>query len=88
MRGFGDTQVDLTLKGRQFKLRERLFRRERFFNILTTPNFGSPINYLSSPPLFGQSTRCWGHRREAAARVGGLNPLYQIGGPALGATGP
>jgi hypothetical protein len=57
LRGFDATQVDLTL-GRQFKLHERLSLQARadFINIFNHPNFGSPINYLSSP-LFGQSTQ-------------------------------
>ena len=39
------------------KLRERLALQARAvpFNIFNHPNFGSPINYLSSP-LFAQST--------------------------------
>jgi hypothetical protein len=77
LRGFGATQVDLTLR-RQFRLRERLSLQARadFFNIFNHPNFGPPINYLSSP-LFGQSTQMLG----ASLGNGGLNPLYQIGGP-------
>jgi hypothetical protein len=81
LRGFGATQVDLTLR-RQFKLRERLSLQARadFFNILNHPNFGSPINYLSSP-LFGQSTQMLGASLGSGGQNGGLNPLYQIGGP-------
>jgi hypothetical protein len=43
LRGFGATQVDLTLR-RQFKLHERLTLQARadFFNIFNHPNFGSP----------------------------------------------
>jgi hypothetical protein len=87
LRGFGATQVDLTLR-RQFKLRERLSLQARadFFNIFNHPNFGSPINYLSSP-LFGQSTQILGTSLGSGGQSGGLNPLYQIGGPSLGATG-
>jgi hypothetical protein len=56
LRGFGVTQVDLTLR-RQFKLREGLSLKTRadFFNIFNHPNIGNPINYLT-PPQFGQST--------------------------------
>jgi Carboxypeptidase regulatory-like domain/TonB dependent receptor len=81
LRGFGATQVDLTLR-RQFKLRERLSLQARadFFNIFNHPNFGSPINYLSSP-LFGQSTQMLGASLGSGGQSGGLNPLYQIGGP-------
>ncbi|HME10760.1 MAG TPA: hypothetical protein VKG25_27135 [Bryobacteraceae bacterium] len=81
LRGFGATQIDLTLR-RQFKLRERLALQARadFFNIFNHPNFGSPINYLSSP-LFGQSTQMLGASLGSGGQSGGLNPLYQIGGP-------
>jgi hypothetical protein len=81
LRGFGATQVDLTLR-RQFKLHERLSLQARadLFNIFNHPNFGSPINYLSSP-LFGQSTQMLGASLGSDGQNGGLNPLYQIGGP-------
>jgi len=80
LRGFGATQVDLTLR-RQFQLRERLALQARadLFNIFNHPNFGSPINYLSSP-LFGQSTQMLGASLGSGGQNGGLNPLYQIGG--------
>ena len=87
LRGFGATQVDLTLR-RQFKLRERLSLQARadLFNIFNHPNFGPPINYLSSP-LFGQSTQMLGASLGSGGQNGGLNPLYQIGGPRSAATG-
>ncbi len=81
LRGFGTTNVDLTLR-RQFKIRERLALQARadLFNIFNHPNFGSPINYLSSPQ-FGQSTQMLGASLGSGGQSGGLNPLYQIGGP-------
>jgi len=81
LNGFGVTQVDLTLR-RQFKLRERLSLQARadFFNIFNHANFGPPVNYLSSP-LFGQSTQMLGASLGGGGQNGGLNPLYQIGGP-------
>jgi hypothetical protein len=81
LRGFGAANVDLTLR-RQFKLRERfsLQARADLFNIFNHPNFGSPINYMSSP-LFGQSTQMLGASLGSGGQNGGLNPLYQIGGP-------
>ena len=81
LRGFGAADVDLTLR-RQFKLRERLALQARadLFNIFNHPNFGSPINYLSSPQ-FGQSTQMLGASLGSGGQNGGLNPLYQIGGP-------
>jgi hypothetical protein len=80
LRGFGATNVDLTLR-RQFTVRERISLQARadFFNIFNHPNFGSPINYLSSP-LFGQSTQMLGASLGSGGQNGGLNPLYQIGG--------
>ena len=77
--GFGATQVDLTLR-RQFKLRERLSLQARadFFNIFNHPNFGNPVNYLSSPQ-FGQSTQMLGTSLGTGSQ-GGLSPLFQIGG--------
>ena len=81
LRGFGATQVDLTLR-RQFKIYERLSLQARadFFNIFNHANFGPPTNYLTSP-LFGQSTQMLGASLGAGGQNGGLNPLYQIGGP-------
>jgi hypothetical protein len=81
LRGFGATNVDLTLR-RQFKLRERLALQARadLFNIFNHPNFGPPTNYLSSP-LFGQTTQMLGASLGSGGQNGGLNPVYQIGGP-------
>ena len=81
LRGFAATEVDLTLR-RQFKLRERLSLQARadLFNIFNHPNFGPPTNYMSSP-LFGQSTQMLGASLGSGGQNGGLNPLYQIGGP-------
>jgi hypothetical protein len=79
--GFGAAQVDLTLR-RQFKLYKRLSLQARadFFNIFNHPNFGNPINYLTSPQ-FGQSTQMLAGALGSGGSGGGLNPLYQIGGP-------
>jgi hypothetical protein len=81
LNGFDATDVDLTLR-RQFQLYERvsLQLRADFFNIFNHPNFGPPTNYLSSP-LFGQATQMLGTSLGSGGQNGGLNPLYQIGGP-------
>ena len=81
LRGFGATQVDLTLR-RQFRLRERLSLQARgdLFNLFNHPNFGPPVNYLTAPQ-FGQSTQMLGASLGLGGQGGGLNPLYQIGGP-------
>ena len=81
LRGFGAFQANFAVQ-RDFALNER-FRlnfRSEFFNILNHPNLGSPINYLSSPQ-FGQSTQTLNNYLGSGGQFGGLNPLYQIGGP-------
>ena len=81
LRGFGAWQADVGLQ-RQFHLTERFglrFRTE-FFNIFNHPNFGSPTNVLTSP-LFGRSTQTLANSLGSGGANGGLNPLYQIGGP-------
>ena len=81
LRGFGATEVDLTLR-RQFKLYERVSLQARadLFNLFNHPNFGPPVAYMTSP-LFGQATQMLGSSLGAGGLTGGLNPLYQIGGP-------
>jgi Carboxypeptidase regulatory-like domain/TonB dependent receptor len=81
LRGFGAWQADVGVQ-RQFHLTERLglrFRAE-FFNIFNHPNFGNPTNVLTSP-LFGRSTQTLANSLGSGGANGGLNPLYQIGGP-------
>ena len=81
LRGFGAWQVDVGLQ-RQFHVTERLglrFRAE-LFNIFNHPNFGSPVNILTSP-LFGRSTQTLASSLGSGGANGGLNPLYQVGGP-------
>ena len=76
LRGFPVTQLDFALH-RQFSLNERwtLQLRAEFFNTLNHPNFADPESNLSEGSLFGQSITMLGRS------LGGLNPLYQIGGP-------
>ena len=81
LRGFGVFQFDLALR-RQFNLNQRLnlqFKVE-FFNLFNHPNFGNPVNVLSSN-LFGKSTQMLGRSLGSGGINGGLSPLYQIGGP-------
>jgi carboxypeptidase family protein len=81
LRGFDAVQTDLGLQ-RQFQLREKMglrFRSE-FFNIFNHPNFGNPINSLTSS-FFGQSTQTLASSLGSGGANGGFNPLYQIGGP-------
>jgi hypothetical protein len=81
LRGFGATQVDLTVR-RQFKLRERLSLQARadLFNVFNHPDFGSPVSYITSP-LFGQAVQTLSASLGSGGSKGGINPLYQIGGP-------
>jgi hypothetical protein len=81
LRGFGVSQLDLALR-RQFNVSERykLQLRVELFNVFNHPNFGNPVNILSSN-LFGQSTQMFGRSLGTGGINGGLSPLYQIGGP-------
>ncbi len=76
LRGFGLNQTDLSLR-RRFRLTETLAldARADAFNVFNTPNFAAPVPVLGSTN-FGRATQIF-----AAAGVGGLNPLFQLGGP-------
>lgn len=81
LRGFGAWQADVGLQ-RQFHVTERVglrFRAE-FFNIFNHPSFGNPVNTLTNA-LFGRSTQTLASSLGSGGANGGLNPLYQIGGP-------
>jgi hypothetical protein len=74
-RGFGAWQMDVAVR-REFPLHERLklqFRAEAF-NIFNHPNFGA-VNASYGYTTFGLATQT------LAQSLGGLSPLYQIGGP-------
>lgn len=83
LRGFGAAQWDFAVH-RDFPIRENLklqFRAE-MFNILNHPNFGQPVGDLSDSSEFGRSTQMLGQSLTGPSLgSGGLNPLYQIGGP-------
>ena len=77
--GFGLTEVDLSL-ARRFHMREPLtveFRTDAF-NLLNHPNFTNPLGYFVpgtvNPTLLRSSEML-------SQGLGGLNPLFQIGGP-------
>jgi hypothetical protein len=81
LRGFNTAQADIAFQ-RQFPFTERIrlnFRGE-FFNIFNHPNFGPPIGDLTNK-LFGYSTSTLNSSLGSGGANGGLNPLYQIGGP-------
>jgi len=76
--GFALTQVDLSI-ARKFPITERVnlqFRGDAF-NVLNHPNFGNPLAFFISSTFttFLQS------QRMANLGLGGLNPLFQQGGP-------
>jgi hypothetical protein len=80
LRGFGVSQFDLGVR-RQFHVNERFnlqFKAE-FFNLFNHPNFGNPVNLLSSN-RFGESIQMFGRSLGSGGINGGLSPLYQIGG--------
>jgi hypothetical protein len=86
-RGFGAFQWDFAVH-REFPLHERLklqFRAE-MFNVLNHPNFGPP-NHQFGEAGFGLSTTMLaqsltgGGIGGSSTGGGGLDPLYQLGGP-------
>jgi hypothetical protein len=81
LRGFGAWQADLAFQ-REFRLTEKMGLRFRgeFFNIFNHPNFGPPDNNITDA-LFGYSTATLASSLGSGGANGGLNPLYQIGGP-------
>ena len=74
--GFDFYQLDLSAR-RSFSLTERiaLQLRSDFFNILNHPNFANPDGNLDDGSAFGRSSQTLNHG------LGGLSPLYQMGGP-------
>jgi hypothetical protein len=86
LRGFDVGQIDFSIR-RDFPLNERLrvqFRGE-LFNVLNHPNFADPngnIGAYNVPNgLFGISSTMLGQSLGSGGVSGGLNPLYQVGGP-------
>jgi hypothetical protein len=75
LRGFPASQVDVSAR-REFRLTERwkIQARVDAFNVFNHPNFNNPPGSLRDSN-FGQSTQV------LASGLGGLSPLYQVGGP-------
>jgi len=76
IRGFGLTQVDLSL-GRLFPIRERCKFQFRVdvFNLLNHPNFTNPSALVQFGSFYLSSSKMLNNG------LGGLNPLFQQGGP-------
>jgi len=76
--GFGFTQIDLSI-ARKFQLTDRLNLRFRAdcFNLFNHPNFTNPPGFYISPS-FTTYLRSISTLNEG---LGGLNPLFQEGGP-------
>lgn len=74
--GFGLTQADLSL-GRTFPIVEswHLKFQADAFNLLNHPNFTNPVAILGYGPTFLESSEMLNNG------LGGLNPLFQEGGP-------
>ena len=68
------------LKNIKLSERMRLQCRAEVFDLFNHPSFGNPVNTLASP-LFGRSTQTLASSLGSGGANGGLNPLYQIGGP-------
>jgi hypothetical protein len=68
--------------GRRFSLAgsSRVQVKADAFNVLNHPNFADPDGNLSGG-TFGLSTQTLGRSLGTGGQGGGLNPLYQIGGP-------
>jgi hypothetical protein len=89
LRGFGAWQIDFALH-RTFRLSERTnlqFRAEAF-NILNHPNFANPSDFgdpthltLTQDPRVGTAAETLATGLAQTSIPGGLNPLFQIGGP-------
>jgi hypothetical protein len=75
LRGFNASQLDASIR-RTFRVAEQLQVEAKLdaFNVLNHPNFTSPSGALDDPN-FGVATQMLGRG------LGGLNPLYQVGGP-------
>jgi hypothetical protein len=76
-RGFGFTQIDFSV-ARRISMGEHVNMQARIdaFNLLNHPTFANPDNDIDDGPLFfGLSSQMLNQS------LGGLNALYQIGGP-------
>ncbi|MEP7341220.1 MAG: carboxypeptidase regulatory-like domain-containing protein [Acidobacteriota bacterium] len=84
LRGFPLWQIDFAVQ-RQFILNKQLKLQLRadVFNLLNHPNFGNASSALTDP-LFGTATSMLNRGLGTAGVNGGLNPVFQVGGPRSG----
>jgi hypothetical protein len=83
IRSAGFQQIDLAIR-RDFQLREalRLQFRGELFNLANHPNFGAYNNsYSATDAQFGTIQTTYNRYLGQGGTSGGLNPLYQAGGP-------
>jgi Carboxypeptidase regulatory-like domain/TonB dependent receptor len=82
-RDFNAVQADLAIR-REFPMGEklRLSLRAEAFNLFNHPNFSDVANSLSNGPYNPSSRTGFGVAQATLNNsLGGLNPLYQVGGP-------
>ncbi|MEP7341901.1 MAG: carboxypeptidase regulatory-like domain-containing protein [Acidobacteriota bacterium] len=81
LRGFSFWNIDFALR-RQFDLSEKIKLRfsVECFNLFNHPNFADPRGSLTDP-LFGTTSSMLNRGLGTAGVNGGLNPVYQVGGP-------
>ncbi len=84
LRGFPFWQIDFALQ-RQFVMAGwlKLQLRADVFNLFNHPNFGNPGAALNDP-FFGMATSMLNRGLGTAGVNGGLNPVFQVGGPRSG----
>jgi hypothetical protein len=76
LRGFPISQVDLSVRRGVNLRRHKMFEiGADIFNVFNHPNFADPDGLLGDGPSFGRSNSMYNQS------VGGLSPLYQLGGP-------
>jgi len=87
VRGYPFSQWDFSVH-REFPIHEsmKLQFRAEMFNVLNHPNFGPPLGDISgNSGVFGYPTQTAGQALSGSfsgySTAGGLNTLYQIGGP-------
>jgi hypothetical protein len=74
LRGFSTSQVDLSVRRRIRIGAASLLLRADAFNVLNHANFANPSGIMTSA-TFGRATQMLG------SAMGGLSPLFQVGGP-------